>query len=130
MVNFYSTADTVSEDVRKQGRLAKASASGVHSRYCPKGNRVAKTTASGRFEKLEEETGVRSRTEMHSEKSESILEDGDFRPLVFVTGAEALKDGPPTAPRKNQKLPVARVFRLDRKVSRRGRWVLTHVYAD
>lgn len=49
--------------------------------------------------------------ESEDEKFVSVLETGDFRPLTFVTGMEALKDGAPVRPPKS-KLPTAKVFKI------------------
>ena len=117
MLNMYSACDVIEEeqDVRRQASVERMIRVQRHNQPKLKsgsvGKRFAAILSGMRFENLEDEEFVLPRTEFRPEHEESVLEHGDFRELVFVTGAQP---DWPLRKTARQKLPTVRVFRLNR----------------
>lgn len=115
MLNMYSAADAIAEEnegVRKQTRVLRSSGKGIHSRYCAKGNRVAKTTASGRFEEMESEVAVRERRDLvgFADDFRIFMEEPKRIGIqTFVVAPFRAEDK--VEPARREKLPTVRVFK-------------------
>lgn len=122
---FHGDDAMADEQIRRQTRVMRSSGKGIYSRYCAKGNRVAKTTDAGNFEAMESEVRIRERREMIQGMSDfaQFMGEPKKEPLTCVVGFAAAAEAK-SSPR--QILPTARVF----KTRSDGKHFLALVYKD
>lgn len=127
MLNMYSASDAISDErfmeSCKSEIVARATAAKLMGyRSASRGplTKKPKTVFVGRIDMVESVMPVRERSDFTTMSAfESFMGEPKKEPLTFVTGFAAAKE---TKPVQREKLPTARVFKIDRR-SFPHRWV-------